>query len=105
VVRFRLRAKQQTGSGTLRLTTSAGGREASIAATVSVRPAGAFQARLSAGTLRRGAAEYVPSRRLRPEQRRLEATISASPLALAVWVILAATCIAPLRLHRQRFVA
>ena len=83
VVRFRLRAKQQTGSGTLRLTTAAGGREASIAATVSVRPAGAFQARLAAGTLRRGAAEFVPTRRLRPEQRRLEATISASPLALA----------------------
>ena len=32
-------------------------------------------------------------------------TTPASPLALAVWVILVVTCLALLRLHRQRFVA
>ena len=83
VVKFRLRARDTLGSGSLTLTASSGERRASISSTVSVRPAGVFQSRLTAGTLQRGAAEHKLVRSLRPEQRRLEATVSASPLALA----------------------
>lgn len=83
VVRFRLRAKQALGSGSLRLVASAGARRASATATVSLRPAGAFQAQLQSGSFDGGSVEVPLARRLRPEQRRLEASIATSPLAIA----------------------
>jgi uncharacterized protein YfaS (alpha-2-macroglobulin family) len=83
VVRFRLRARQSLGSGSLTLVSSSGARRASSTTTISLRPAAAFQARLQSGSFDDGRAELPLARRLRPERRRLEATISQSPLAIA----------------------
>jgi uncharacterized protein YfaS (alpha-2-macroglobulin family) len=83
IVRFRLRAMQALGSGSLTLVASSGARRASSTTTVSLRPAASFQAQLQSGSFDDGRAELPLARRLRPERRRLEATISASPLAIA----------------------
>ena len=83
VVRFRLRARQALGSGSLTLVTSTGGRRASSTATVSLRPAATFQAQLQSGSFDDGREDLPLARQLRPERRRLEATISQSPLAIA----------------------
>jgi hypothetical protein len=83
VVRFRLRAKQALGSGSLTLVASSGARRASSTTTVSLRPAATFQAQLQSGSFDDGREDLPLARQLRPERRRLEATISQSPLAIA----------------------
>ncbi|MCU0759201.1 MAG: alpha-2-macroglobulin family protein [Steroidobacteraceae bacterium] len=83
VVRFRLRARQALGSGSLRLVSSAGARRASATSSVSLRPAAAFQVQLHSGSFDAGRVEVPLARALRPERRRLEASVSASPLAIA----------------------
>ncbi len=83
VVRFRLRAKQALGAGSLKLVASAGARRASSTTSVSLRPAATFQAQLQSGSFDDGRADLPLARALRPERRRLEATISQSPLAIA----------------------
>jgi len=83
VVRFRLRAKQALGSGALKLVASGAGKRASATATVSLRPAGVFQAQLQSGSFDSGSLEVPLARRLRPERRRLEASLATSPLAIA----------------------
>ncbi len=82
VVRFRLRAKQQLGAGSLKLSVAAGSRHATATSSVSLRPAATFQAQLQSGSFDDGHLELPLARQLRPERRRLEATISQSPLAI-----------------------
>lgn len=83
VVRFRLRAREALGAGSLRLTASAGTRRATATAGVSLRPAGTFQTLLQSGSFDDGRQEVPLARKLRPERRQLEASVSASPLAIA----------------------
>jgi len=83
VVRFRLRATQALGSGSLQLTSTAGTRRASATTTVSLRPAATFQAQLQSGSFDGGRVDLPLARQLRPERRRLEATVSQSPLVVA----------------------
>ncbi|MFO1427939.1 MAG: alpha-2-macroglobulin [Steroidobacteraceae bacterium] len=83
VVRFRVRARSVLGGGELRWTVAAGAHRATVASGISVRPAGVRSAQLRFGTLRGTAAEQPLERRLLPELRAVEATLSGSPLAIA----------------------
>lgn len=83
VVRFRLRAREALGGGTLRLVASAGAKRATATTGVSLRPAGTFQTLLQSGSFDDGRHDVPLARVLRPERRRLEASVAASPLAIA----------------------
>ncbi len=80
--RFRLRAKDRLGSAALVFSAAAAGRTGRREATLSVRPASPYLAKLTAGSFR-GNAEVAVSRSLYPEFRRLRAGVSPLPLALA----------------------
>jgi uncharacterized protein YfaS (alpha-2-macroglobulin family) len=83
VTRFRVRARDELGSGSLGFTATRADRRANIAVDVAVRPAQPYFVELSAGTVRNGSAEAPITRDLYPEHRTLQAGISAMPLGLA----------------------
>ncbi len=80
--RFRVRALDALGSGSLQFRAALGNRSAQQATTVSVRPAVAFMTTLSAGSFK-GGASVAPTRNLYPQFRTLDASVSPLPLALA----------------------
>ena len=81
--RFKLRAKEELGSGTLSFSASGSGKSAKMGTTLSVRPAQPFHTQLVAGVVRNGSADAAITRNLYPHYRKLEASISHTPLALA----------------------
>ena len=83
VTRFKLRAKDELGSGALTFTASGAGKTAKMGTTLSVRPAQPFHTQLVAGVVRNGTADAAISRNLYPHYRKLEAGISHVPLVLA----------------------
>ena len=83
LVRFRVRARERYGSGSLTLQSRTGGKSGRIATTVSVRPAGPQYATLRSGAIDKGSRELPVQRSLAAERRKLVATVSDSPLALA----------------------
>jgi alpha-2-macroglobulin len=82
VARFRVRTRDEPGSGTLRFSASQGARSAQLAATVSVRPAVAYMSSLLAGSFK-GKTRVAVTRSLYPQYRTLQASLSTLPLTLA----------------------
>lgn len=80
--RFRVKALDALGSGSLQFRAALGTRSAQQTATVSVRPAVAYMTTLQAGSFR-GNARVTVSRNLYPQFRTLDASVSSVPLALA----------------------
>jgi uncharacterized protein YfaS (alpha-2-macroglobulin family) len=79
---FRVRVKDELGSGTLNFSANLGARGAQATVAVSVRPPQPYFVQLSAGTIRGGEADAPLSRTLYPEHRSLHAGVSFMPLAL-----------------------
>jgi len=80
--RFRVRTRDELGSGTLRFAASLGTKSAQLATTVSIRPASAYMTTLLAGSFK-GKASVPVTRNLYPQFRTLQASVSTLPLALA----------------------
>jgi hypothetical protein len=80
--RFRVRALDAPGSGSLQFRAALGSSNAQQRVTVSVRPASAYMTTLSAGSFR-GAARAELARDLYPQFRTVNASVSPLPLALA----------------------
>lgn len=83
VTSFRVRAKDELGSGNLIFTASLAKKSAKIATDMSVRPAQPYFVQLAAGTLHNGSTDVPVTRNLYSHYRKLEAGISYVPLALA----------------------
>ena len=82
VAEFRIKANSALGSGTLRFTARRGSAEAHLEESVSVRPAVPYRTQVTLGRVD-GATTATPlTRDMFPEQRRVQASISAVPL---VW--------------------
>lgn len=80
--RFRVRAMDVPGSGSLQFRAALGARSARQSVSVSVRPATPYLTTLTAGSFR--GTERVPlARDLYPQLRTVEASVSTLPLALA----------------------
>jgi hypothetical protein len=82
-VQFRVKANDVPGSGNLTFTASHKGQSVRFLVDTSVRPAAPYITFLQAGSLKARAAEVDVSRRMYPHYRRLVATASPLPLALA----------------------
>ena len=82
VAHFRVRTRDEPGSGTLRFGARLGERGAQLATTVSVRPAVAYMSSLLAGSFK-GKARVALTRNLYPQYRTLRASLSTMPLTLA----------------------
>lgn len=80
--RFRVKALDVLGSGSLTFRAALGNRSAQQAVTMSVRPAVAYMTTLGAGSFR-GNASVTVSRSMYPQFRTLDASVSTLPLALA----------------------
>jgi alpha-2-macroglobulin len=80
--RFRVRAQDVPGSGSLTFRAALGEHSAVQTVTVSVRPAVAYMTSLHAGSFR-GNARVDVTRRMYSQFRTLEASVSTMPLALA----------------------
>jgi hypothetical protein len=80
--RFRVRALDALGSGSLQFSAVSGAHSATQKATVSVRPASAYMTNLDAGSFK-GNAQVTPKRNMYPQFRTLDAGVSTLPLALA----------------------
>jgi alpha-2-macroglobulin len=80
--RFRVRALDVLGSGSLQFRAALGNRSAQQTATVSVRPGVAYMTTLAAGSFK-GSARVSLSRNMYSQFRTLDASISSLPLALA----------------------
>ena len=80
--RFRVRARDLPGAGSLEFSAAAAGHGARLVASVAVRPAAPYMTLLSAGSFT-GALRVPVTRSLYPELRTLEASVSALPLAVA----------------------
>ncbi len=86
VANFKLRVKDELGAGTLNFRASGMNRNAKLGTRISVRPAQPYITMLTAGSVRNsigGSAEAPVTRNLYPHYRKLEASISHVPLALA----------------------
>jgi uncharacterized protein YfaS (alpha-2-macroglobulin family) len=83
VTTFKVRVKDELGAGTLTFNASGAGKSARLGASISVRPAQPYITQLIAGTVRNGTADAAVTRNLYPHYRKLEASISHVPLALA----------------------
>ena len=84
VARFQVRAKDAPGAGELAFAVSGGGKRARLSATLSVRPATPYRVQLSAASIKAGSSATLPvTRDLYPHFRKLEASVSPLPLALA----------------------
>jgi uncharacterized protein YfaS (alpha-2-macroglobulin family) len=80
--RFRVKALDVLGSGSLQFRAALGSRSAQQTATVSVRPGVTYMTTLSAGSFR-GNAKVTVARNMYPQFRTLDASVSSLPLALA----------------------
>jgi uncharacterized protein YfaS (alpha-2-macroglobulin family) len=80
--RFRVRALEALGSGSLQFQASSGTHSARQAVTVSVRPASTYMTNLHAAGFK-GNAQVTLTRNMYPHLRTLEASVSSLPLALA----------------------
>jgi alpha-2-macroglobulin len=80
--RWRVRARDVLGSGSLEFRATLAGASAQIEATIAVRPATAYMTSLAAGSFT-GTAQVPVPRILWPQFRTLEASVSMLPLALA----------------------
>jgi uncharacterized protein YfaS (alpha-2-macroglobulin family) len=80
--RFRVKARDELGSGALRFAASLGAKSAQLTTTVSVRSASAYMTSLLAGSFK-GTASVPVTRTLYPHFRALRASVSTLPLALA----------------------
>ncbi|HTD91601.1 MAG TPA: alpha-2-macroglobulin family protein, partial [Burkholderiales bacterium] len=83
VTSFRVRVKDELGAGTLNFTASGMNKSAKLGSSISVRPAQPYYTQLIAGSVRNGSADAAVTRNLYPHYRKLEASISHVPLALA----------------------
>ena len=83
VTRFKVRVKDELGAGMLNFSASGMNKSAKLGTSISVRPAQPYITLLTAGTVRNGTAEAPVTRNLYPHHRKLEASISHVPLALA----------------------
>jgi len=83
VTSFRVRVKDELGSGNLTFTANIGKKSAKLGTDVSVRPAQPYFVQLTTGTVRNGTTEAPVARNLYPHYRKLEASISYVPLTLA----------------------
>ncbi|HEY8899473.1 MAG TPA: alpha-2-macroglobulin family protein, partial [Chthoniobacterales bacterium] len=80
---FTVRARDQLGSATLAFRATGGGEESRRSSTVSVRPATPYRTELRSAHFSAASQELPVTGALRPEFRRVEATVSALPLGLA----------------------
>ena len=80
--RFRIRARDVLGSGSLRFRAALGTSSTQLVTTVSVRPASPYMTMLTAGDFK-GSVRVPLTRNLYPQFRTLEASVSTLPLALA----------------------
>lgn len=80
--RFRVRALDRLGAGSLTFSARTGGKSATRAASLSVRPASPHWTLLSAGSFE-NRIEVPVTREMYPQFRRLRAAVSPLPLALA----------------------
>jgi len=80
---FRVRARPEPGSASLRFEARLGDKEGHLTATLSVRPPAPFATTVQAGYLKNGDTKLLVSRSLFAEHRTLEAGIAAVPLSLA----------------------
>jgi uncharacterized protein YfaS (alpha-2-macroglobulin family) len=81
--RFRLKVLDRLGPAELTFGAALGERSASLATTLSVRPATPFMTTLRAGRLPPGRQDVAATRTLYPQFRTLDASVSVLPLALA----------------------
>jgi len=80
---FRVRARAELGSASLRFEARLGDKRGRLTTALSVRPAAPFVTTLEAGYLKDGDKTVTMARRLFAEHRTLEAGIAPVPLALA----------------------
>ncbi len=87
VTSFKVRVKDELGAGTLNFSASGMNKSAKLGTSISVRPAQPYITQLIAGSVRAGQnggnADAAVTRNLYPHYRKLEASISHVPLALA----------------------
>lgn len=81
-VRFKLRANAILGSATTTLTAGMGKHLATMAATMSVRPASPFYTGVTSGQSQQATLSVSPLQALYPEYRSVDAAMSSSPLIL-----------------------
>jgi uncharacterized protein YfaS (alpha-2-macroglobulin family) len=80
---FRVRARKELGSASLRFEAHLGDKSARLTTDLSVRPASPFVTTLQAGYLKNGDTTATIERKLFSEHRTLDAGIAAVPLSLA----------------------
>ena len=80
---FRVRARKELGSASLRFEARLGDKHARLTTDLSVRPASPFVTTLQAGYLKNGDTTATIERKLFAEHRTLDAGIAAVPLSLA----------------------
>jgi hypothetical protein len=80
---FRVRARQELGSASLRFEARLGDKRAHLTTDLSVRPSSPFVTTLQAGYLKNGDTTANIERKLSAEHRTLDAGIAAVPLSLA----------------------
>jgi uncharacterized protein YfaS (alpha-2-macroglobulin family) len=78
--RFRVKALDRLGAGTLTFTTSLGAARATRTIDMSIRPATPYMSTLKAGVLPKGSAEVALDRALYPQYRSQKAGVSTLPL-------------------------
>ena len=84
VARYRVRAKDSPGRGSLAFTAKAGGAAAKLTTKLSVRPATPYRVQLTAASVKaESTADLAVTRSLYPHFRTLEASVSPLPLSLA----------------------
>ncbi len=83
VVKFRLRATGVLGSANITLTASMGDKSSKISTDLSVRPAMPYMTTISSGFFKDGKRDVPTTRKMYPEYRTLEASMSPLPLGLA----------------------
>ena len=83
VTSFKVRVKEELGTGTLGFSASGMNKSAKLGTSISVRPAQPYITVLTAGTVRNASADVAVTRNLYPHYRKQEASISHVPLVLA----------------------
>lgn len=84
VARYRVRAKDAPGGGSLAFSAKAGASGAKLTTTLSVRPATPYRVQLTAASVKaESTADITVTRSLYPHFRTLEASVSPLPLSLA----------------------
>ena len=80
---FKAKARQKLGSASLTFQASTGTEKSSLRSTISVRPATPFMTDIRSGNFTKDSTEVSINRPLYPDFRKLEASISGTPLGLA----------------------